>query len=455
MSNDQQVVADQQAVNNMRLRSLDLDAAAKCRAARNATSLQAPREWNIHPEGGRERGRRRLRNASEETCDFEHGMVELAADSFITPDHPNYKNTRAYLDSYETLIKIGFTAKAASNIFEKWDSVKDQDKSTDTNRGLVDFAGIIRAHVLSKCDNTRSDDDKTWVTTLEKAGIAPSLRTAIMTPEFRKIRLTKSCHYWVMASVLQRYKAIEEAQVKSHDSSNYVLERSMSDAARENRATLNLTKSMADFAKEANESSDLLFLYHCEHAVYRADRMYTHNGVAMTVTQGHSSVDAALYTVDNFETICQYARFIHKCAPNSNIKIVRIQIPKAAILNIKKRVTIDNRSEEEQGITFASLDAISMREESSKGLKSFLIITGAYCGEDPIERGSPEANSSLVLSEQEGGVANSYIFMRRKGQEFLFKHAVGYIAPFEELPSQGSSIMSRVVGPLFSKLSIW
>jgi hypothetical protein len=166
--------------------------------------------------GARRCHKRRLNRSSDE----EYGHISLnirhdspaAVDAFATiPD---------CLISRETLHYVGFSDAKANEIWSHWfhwpSTGPRREIDADTGGFTVSFHDFILDR-LDNCDDVWEDDDTKWCACMDECGMSTSAQVAIMDREFKLIRMSESCVYWVKDTIEMRYAGLQEIQRASRE----------------------------------------------------------------------------------------------------------------------------------------------------------------------------------------------------------------------------------------------
>ncbi|KZF20519.1 hypothetical protein L228DRAFT_249276 [Xylona heveae TC161] len=104
-----------------------------------------------------------------------------------------------FIESMETLQYLGFTKETAEKLWLKIEKRPDPD--------MNDFMRMVRGWVRSFPNAVDEDDD--WISVMNKIGIKTRLRQAILTPEYKDIRLSETCHYWINETMQCDFQFLE------------------------------------------------------------------------------------------------------------------------------------------------------------------------------------------------------------------------------------------------------
>lgn len=117
-------------------------------------------------------------------------------------------------------IQQGFNTDRAREIFDIWETWPQdgpqQEIDPDDGGLRVSFLDFLLGRVWNMEDAWEDDNGK-WLECLERCGIAPSLKEAIMDPFSRDIRLSKSCIFWIKDTIRQHFTGLEEIQKQSKE----------------------------------------------------------------------------------------------------------------------------------------------------------------------------------------------------------------------------------------------
>ncbi|KAF4631242.1 hypothetical protein G7Y89_g6897 [Cudoniella acicularis] len=118
--------------------------------------------------------------------------------SFIVPE---------YIESVETLEYIGWGEEKATDIWARWEIVKQ----TESNEAA--FQQHFLEYALSAIPDLKLEDrQEDWNAEMLNWGVGAELRAAIMDEVYTNIRLTESAQYWVKDTMEIRYLSLERLQ---------------------------------------------------------------------------------------------------------------------------------------------------------------------------------------------------------------------------------------------------
>ena len=133
-------------------------------------------------------------SSSENSADSGVGLVP----SFIVPE---------YIESVETLEYIGWGEEKATDIWARWEIVKQ----TESNEAA--FQQQFLEYALSAIPDLKLEDrQEDWDAEMLNWGVGAELRAAIMDEAYTNIRLTESAQYWVKDTMEIRYLSLERLQ---------------------------------------------------------------------------------------------------------------------------------------------------------------------------------------------------------------------------------------------------
>jgi hypothetical protein len=168
-----------------------------------------------HTAGSRRIHRRRLNRLSDE----EYHDISLNAQL----DSPNasyaFATIPATLISRDTLDYVGLSPGKADEIWGQWASwpATGPRREIDHDDGglQVTFIDFITAR-LDNYEVVYEDNDAQWRQCLTMCGMSASVQDAIMDPNFKHIRVSNSCIFWIKDTVLMRYAGLEDIRRASH-----------------------------------------------------------------------------------------------------------------------------------------------------------------------------------------------------------------------------------------------
>ncbi|KID86013.1 hypothetical protein MAJ_11191, partial [Metarhizium majus ARSEF 297] len=171
----------------------------------------------VETDGKRKCHKRRLNPSSDE----EHKDISLDVRIGSPEEDDAFAAVPDAIFSRETLNYLGFATHMADAIWNEWNnwpSTGPGREIDDTNGGLqvtfIDF--IILAHV-QKANDAYEDDDFKWRQCINECGMSASVQNAIMDENFKQIRMSRSCVYWVTDTIEMRYAGLEEIQRASRE----------------------------------------------------------------------------------------------------------------------------------------------------------------------------------------------------------------------------------------------
>jgi hypothetical protein len=133
-------------------------------------------------------------SSSENSADSGVGLVP----SFVVPE---------YIESVETLEYIGWGEGTATDIWARWEIVKQTESNEAT------FQQHFLEYALSAIPDLKLEDrQEDWDAEMLNWGVGAELRAAIMDEAYTNIRLTESAQYWVKDTMEIRYLSLERLQ---------------------------------------------------------------------------------------------------------------------------------------------------------------------------------------------------------------------------------------------------
>ncbi|KAH9217060.1 hypothetical protein DL95DRAFT_386889 [Leptodontidium sp. 2 PMI_412] len=118
--------------------------------------------------------------------------------SFVIPE---------FMESVETLEYIGWGEEKATDIWARWEIVKQ----TESNE--ITFQQRFLEYALSAIPDLKLEDrQEDWDAEMLNWGVGDELRAAIMDEAYTNIRLTESAQYWVKDTMEIRYLSLERLQ---------------------------------------------------------------------------------------------------------------------------------------------------------------------------------------------------------------------------------------------------
>ncbi|KAH6716522.1 hypothetical protein BKA61DRAFT_476617 [Leptodontidium sp. MPI-SDFR-AT-0119] len=121
--------------------------------------------------------------------------------SFVIPE---------FMESVETLEYIGWGEEKATDIWARWEIVKQ----TESNE--ITFQQRFLEYALSAIPDLKLEDrQEDWDAEMLNWGVGDELRAAIMDEAYTNIRLTESAQYWVKDTMEIRYLIIPQVATSS------------------------------------------------------------------------------------------------------------------------------------------------------------------------------------------------------------------------------------------------
>lgn len=114
------------------------------------------------------------------------------------------------LISRATLCYLGFSELKVDEMWNEWSNWPGREIDINTGDLQGTFLAFILGHV--KKENAYTDDDSEWRRCLDECGVSPSEQDKLMDPDFKEIRLSRSCVYWVTDTIEMRYAGLQDFQ---------------------------------------------------------------------------------------------------------------------------------------------------------------------------------------------------------------------------------------------------
>ncbi|KAK7424720.1 hypothetical protein QQX98_000298 [Neonectria punicea] len=294
--------------------------------------------------------------------------------------------------SRETLNRLGFDDNAADLIWSRWIN-RGLDKGREVDGGPVTFLNISEAYVNGAGEDTTSDDDTAWYASMATIGINEDLQAAIMTPQCRDVRLTESCKYWILDTVLARYASLEKIEgVHATTPGHTVLYRGMF-------------------------QTNLRFMFNEEGEIVSLAGLF--NGPSGDFSpRGYAS-----HMVVDFEVANKYAYFAKLRDPNQLAVIVRLEMPNSAleIMDDTEKFPAYWPSQGRKHLVWNCRREYRLRNEWTRFLKATLVI-GTICGKpDKVIQNLQSADDithDMVLQGPRGD-AIQFAFIGAQGEKYM------------------------------------
>lgn len=180
---------------------------------------------SVSPQGTRKIHRRRLNLFSDE----ENAHIPLTSLSDTPSDsiEAAFHTIPDQLISKATLKCLGYNTETANELWFRWTHWPPNTgviRETDPDgAGCLEMPFIIFAtgHLASgrEVDTCDDEDDEPWYNCMLRCGINSSTQQDIMVQDFRVMRLTESCRFWLKDTMILRYRGLEEVQNASQQRS--------------------------------------------------------------------------------------------------------------------------------------------------------------------------------------------------------------------------------------------
>ncbi|KAK7418208.1 hypothetical protein QQZ08_011361 [Neonectria magnoliae] len=364
-------------------------------------------------------------------------------DNFVTiPEH---------LISRETLNYLGFDDGAADTIWSRWVNW-GPDQGREIDGGPVTFLSMSEAYITGAGEDVTSDDDTTWRTSMASIGINEALQAAIMTPRCKDVRLTESCKYWLLDTVVARYASLEQIQTASRERSRAAHRAStrpggtqrqsippgqpMSTRIRVTSEIFNGGPSLSPMTTTAPEvranapghtvlyrgmfQTNLPFMFNAEGDIVSLAGLFSQK-------QGdfHARGTASYMALD-FEVANKYAYFAKRRDSNQLAVIVRLEIPNSALesMHDTEKVFAYWPSQDWKHLIWNCRRQYRLRNEWTRFVKATLVI-GTICGKpDKViqKLQSPTDITHNMVFQGPRGDAIQYVFIGEQGEDFLERY---------------------------------
>ncbi|KAK6526003.1 hypothetical protein TWF281_011044 [Arthrobotrys megalospora] len=141
------------------------------------------------------------------------GQFQAATVAEIT----DYVDIPTKLESSETLELMGFCPDRAETILNLWLTIPSDAEGPRT---FLDFT----LEFVKDPDNFKDAFSETddWERSLNQLGISAKLKNAILMPEFRDVRYTASCRFWVAEAIEDNYYALESLGQELKETADYL-----------------------------------------------------------------------------------------------------------------------------------------------------------------------------------------------------------------------------------------
>lgn len=115
-----------------------------------------------------------------------------------------------YLISREALLHVGLSEAKATELWHRW---THDIRAVNSDEGGLQarFLDYILRTVDKEAD-TSGADDAMWNACMSACGVDVDVQATIMNPDFRGIRLSNSCLYWVKDTIKLRYASMQTFQ---------------------------------------------------------------------------------------------------------------------------------------------------------------------------------------------------------------------------------------------------
>ncbi|PHH80950.1 hypothetical protein CDD80_5160 [Ophiocordyceps camponoti-rufipedis] len=119
-------------------------------------------------------------------------------------------------ESEATLRYLGFDEHTAARLWDRWQACSMPEFGCKEFSSFPDlFASTIGTEDCRQYNNTWSEDDGLWYECMDYMGLSTEFQQAIMDPDFRTIRLSQSCYYWVNNTIDMRWNNLLSVRMAS------------------------------------------------------------------------------------------------------------------------------------------------------------------------------------------------------------------------------------------------
>ncbi|KAK0715474.1 hypothetical protein B0H67DRAFT_537883 [Lasiosphaeris hirsuta] len=376
--------------------------------------------------------------------------------------HKAFVEVPSNLISGATLRFIGYDDVTASKLWLRWinwpsDPPLREVDDSDHGMPFIEFAkGRIEGR-----DDAVEDDDATWHACFNVCGISRSTQNAIMDPVYRRVRLTRSCLFWIEDTMETRYRTLQSMQRASRGR-EMALERARSQpsgsASTTNQAVsfsshggrrsisstqqedvgLEADTAMSARALAAQNAQGFTLLWKGISQLY-LDGLFDSNGNVVGISRLVSLPQTdfcrgpAFYFVVDRDIAVYYANYAKRRANYSSAVLVRIAIPNPAIegMSSTERLTVYWPSEEWKELVFRSRRFNPYPSHLRKYKQATLII-GSIAGKPTplfVNMDSPsQITEPMVLKNAAGQHAVQYVWpLEPAGEDFLLEHGAPHL----------------------------
>ncbi|KAF3258633.1 hypothetical protein TWF217_005407 [Orbilia oligospora] len=233
-----------------------------------------------------------------------------------------------FLQSQETIEIIGFTSEKARSIWNLWEGVPDNEKSS---RAFLQFILEFINDPRGSLQAIDSDDD--WSAYTDNIGISSRPKTAILLPEYEIIRYTSSCEFWLLDSVECTYRALESLTERFETSAEYFRSTSFEGRKQQNAkspARGDVERQGSDTS--GNEAINRLTTYH---AFYDENTGLVREGRFGSIPGDLSGHSLLTYWTPQREVADLHAGYLKHRAPISEVIITEVEITEELVASLQ------------------------------------------------------------------------------------------------------------------------
>ncbi|KAH6894309.1 hypothetical protein B0T10DRAFT_603825 [Thelonectria olida] len=396
--------------------------------------------------------KRRLNSSSEQ----EYEGIPLPTPPSSSPDRSglgaklldHYITIPEDLISRETLLFMGFTEPAATEIWSRWTACDPAERIRETDGGLVTFESMARAYIHSGAWEASDDDDDSWRVRMNSCGINQELQRAVMTPRCKNVRLTESCKFWLLDTISARYASLKQIQAASRErgraarreatrpepsqpSAGQPMPRRQSTSEMLYASPNMSMRSTTDAEVRANAPGHTV-LYRGGYETAIKTIFNPDGGIHNMVNifsgrQGDfNATKLASYFAMDFEVAEQYAYYAKRRDQSQLTVVLRIEIPNSALdgLTETEKCFAYWPSPGWKKLVWLCRRRVRLQHEMARFARAKLVI-GTICGEpNAVENlNTPEDITHDMVFQGPRGDAVQYTFIDDQGIEFLENHA--------------------------------
>ena len=419
----------------------------------------------LHLEGnGNSRiHKRRLNRSSEE----EYQAASLPTPPVSSPPQlEEFTTIPDQLFSKEALLYVGFTDAATDVIWNRWMNWQALDGWGIDETETIAFDTLFKDYVNNRDCDAWSEQDSEWEKVLTDFGINDSLKEAIMTPQYKDVRLTKSCKDWTLDSLSARYATLQDIQETSTERARSARRAGLRPEARlpgqqtaeTSRSVSGLLSSapgVSPFTSSAPQACSTIpnhtVLFHGGY-LSRLKRIFNEQGqVNNFLWMQHSPPrdftvsKMAIYLAVDFEVARRWAAYAKRRDSDGVPVICRLEIPNSALesLTTEQKLLAYFPSPIWSRLVWTCRRNERLRHDLAPFARATLII-GSVCRKPDAVianlSSSTDITSNMVLENPRGGNAVQYAFVDDHGLDFLECHVAEHCTLHRMTSSEARAI---------------